>query len=97
MKIYPKKRLGKWAVGMTLLFILLIAVFFFFMAIGLVDFNTGHWWDITVGVAAPVELIAFILSIMAIRKEQTVLTYCSLILEILTVLFILTHSLYIHD
>ena len=97
MKTLPESRLGKWAVVMTLIYVLLILVFFLFMAIGLVDFNTGHWWDITVGMAVPVALIAFVLSILAVRKERTILTSCALILGILVVLFLLTHSLYIHD
>lgn len=97
MKTLPESRLGKWAVVMTLIYVLLILVFFLFMAIGLVDFNTGHWWDITVGMAVPVALIAFVLSILAVRKERTILTSCALIFGILVVLFLLTHSLYIHD
>ncbi len=97
MKKFPESRLGKWAVGMTLACLLLLATFFLFMAMGLVDFDTGHWWDVTIGVAVPIEFVAFALSIMAVRKERSVLTYCSLILGIMTVIFLLTHSLYIHD
>lgn len=97
MKILPQSGLGKWAVCMTLIYILLIAVFFLFMAIGLVDFDTGHWWDITVGAVVPIELIATVLCIIVIRKERSILTCCSLALGILIVLFLLTHSLYIHD
>jgi len=97
MKTLPESRLGKWAVGMTLVYVILIVVFFLFMAIGLVDFDTGHWWDITVGIAVPIALIAFVLSILAVRKERTILTRCALVFGILAVLFLLTHSLYIHD
>lgn len=97
MKTLPESRLGKWTVGMTITCLLLLVIFFLFMAMGLVDFDTGHWWDVTIGIAVPIELIAFVLSIMAVRKERTLLTYCSLILGIMAVLFLLTHSLYIHD
>lgn len=97
MKVCPENSLGKWTVGMTLFYVILIVVFFLFMAIGLVDFDTGHWWDITLGVAVPAALIAFVLSIRAVRKERTILTWCSFVLGILVVLFLLTHSLYIHD
>lgn len=97
MKIFPESRLGKWAIGMTLIFILLLLIFFLFMGMGFVDFNTGHWWDITVGLAVPIELVAFVLSIMVVKKERTVLNYCSLIIGIIAILFLLTHSLYIHD
>jgi len=97
MKAFPETRVGKWAVGLTLACVLLLLTFFLFMAMGLVDFNTGHWWDVTVAVAVAIELPAFILSIMAIRKERTILTYSALILGIIAVLFLLTHSLYIDD
>lgn len=97
MRKLPESRLGKWAVGMTLIYVILVVVFFLFMAIGLVDFDTGHWWDGTLLIAVPMALIAFALSIKAIRKERSILTWCSLVLGILVVLFLLTHSLYIHD
>ena len=97
MKRFPESPLGKWAVVMTLIYVILIIVFFLFMAIGMVDFDTGHWWDITLGIAVPMALIAFVLSIMAVRKDRTILIWCSLALGILVVLFLLTHSLYIHD
>lgn len=97
MKALPESRLGKWAVGMTITCILLLVIFFLFMAMGVVDFDTGHWWDVTIGIAVPIELIAFVLSIMAVRKERTVLIYCSLIFGLIGILFLLTHSLYIHD
>lgn len=97
MKTFPESRLGKWAVGMTLACLLLLVTFILCMAIGVVDFDTGHWWDVTIGVAVPIELAAFALSIMAIRKERSVLTYCALIFGVIAILFLLTHSLYIHD
>ncbi|MDD4705918.1 MAG: hypothetical protein PHS24_01720 [Bacilli bacterium] len=97
MKRLPESLTGKWAVGTTLIYVILIIVFFLFMAIGMIDIDKGHWLDITLGIAVPIALIAFVLSIIAIRKERTILTLCSLALGILVVLFLLTHSLYIHD
>lgn len=97
MKVFPEIRLGKWAVILTLIVILLLVIFFLFKALGLVDFDTGHWWDLTLAIAVPVELTAFGLSIKAIRKERTILTYCSIIIGLAAVLFLLTHSLYIND
>jgi len=58
MNILPTQRSGKWAMGLTAGFLGLLLIFFLAMAIGLVDFNTGHWWDATVGIIAPMELIA---------------------------------------
>lgn len=97
MKTFPESRVGKWAVGMTIICVFLLVVFFLFMSIGLVDFDTGHWWDALLAIAIPIELLAFILSIIAVRQERTILTYCSLILGIVAIVFLLTHSLYIHD
>lgn len=97
MKIFPETPLGKWAIGMTSACLLFLLSFFWFMALGFVDFDTGNWWDVTIGVVVPVGLVAFVLSILAVRKERTVLTYCSLILGLMAILFLLTHSLYIHD
>lgn len=97
MKRLPESRPGKWAVTMTLIYVMLIVGFLIFMVFGMVDFDTGHYWDITLGVAVPIALVSFVLSIMAVSKEPTILTWCLLVLGILLVLFLLTHSLYIHD
>lgn len=97
MKVFPESRLGKWAVILTLIVLLLLTVFFLFMVIGLVDFDTGPWWNLTLLFAVPIELTAFAISIIAAKRERTVLINCSLILGIIAVLFLLTHSLYIHD
>lgn len=99
MKMLPNNRLGQWSLGLTIFFLLLIIVFFAFMSMGLVTFDEGHWWDITVGVAVPVEIIAFILSIMAVRKtnERSVLVYVSIGIGICVILFLLLHSFFIHD
>lgn len=99
MRVFPQSRTGKWAAALTLVFLLLIAIFFVFMALGIVTFDEGHWWDITVGIAAPLELIAFVLSCLAIRKreDRSVLEYLAFVIGLCVILFLLTHSLYIHD
>lgn len=97
MKKYPESRIGKFAVGLTMIYIIILLLFFIFMGIGIVDFDTGHWWDITILIAIMVELVAFVLSIIAIRKERTTLVKFSLIIGIISILFLLTHSLYIKD
>lgn len=40
MKTSPESRLGKWTVGMTITCILLLVIFFLFMAMGLVEFDS---------------------------------------------------------
>ncbi|HEY5589077.1 MAG TPA: hypothetical protein VIK86_08990 [Candidatus Paceibacterota bacterium] len=99
MKVLPESRLGKCSVGLTIFFLMLISTFFAFMLLGLVSFDEGHWWDLTVGVAVLVEIIAFILSIMAMRKtnERSILIYLSIIIGICVILFLFLHSLFIND
>lgn len=97
MKLYPELCTGKWAVVLSLGFLALLIVFFLFMAQGFVDFDTGHWWDLTVAISVFLIVPAFLLSIIAIRKEKTTLTYVVLIIGLLMIVFLLTHSLLISD
>lgn len=99
MKIFPGSRLSKWSVGLTMFFLLIITVFFAFMFFGLVTFDQGHWWDLTVGVSVLVEIIAFILSIIAMRKtnERSLFLYISFIISTCVILFLFLHSIFIHD
>lgn len=98
-RLCPKSKVGKWSVGLTTIFLLLIIVFFIFMALGFVTFDQGHWWDITVAIAALSEIIAFILGVIEIRKknEGSLLIYISVIIGSCFILFILLHSLFIND
>lgn len=72
-------------------------IFFLFMSLGYVDFDTGHWWDLTVAIAVLLIIPAFLLSAVAIRKEKTTLVYAVLIIGLLAIAFLLTHSLFISD
>ena len=95
----PKTRLGKWSVGLTIFFLLLITAFFVFMLLGLVTFDEGHWWDWTIGIAVPLVISTFIIGIMAVRKnkEHSVLVYISIFIGLCAILFLLLHSLFIND
>jgi hypothetical protein len=84
--MFPENRLGKWAVVLTLACMVLLLIFFLFETMGLI-----------LQAAIITELAAFILGIMAIRKERAILTYCALFLGIIGILFLLTHSLFIND
>jgi len=99
MKMLPETQLGKWSVGLTIFFILLIAAFIILVLLGIVTFDDGHWWDATVGIAFPAEIIAFLLAFMAVKKkkDQTILVYVSIFIGICVILFILFHSLFIND
>ncbi|TJX14946.1 hypothetical protein E9840_04385 [Tissierella creatinini] len=97
MNFYHESKIGKLAVGLTMLYLIILLLFFLLMSMGIVDFDTGHYWDITLGVLVVVELAAFVLSIIAIRKEKTILVKFSLVIGILSLAFLLTHSFFIND
>src|SRR3989344_5462897 len=91
MKItFPKTQLGKWSVGLTMFFLLLIV---------LVTFDEGYWCDLTVGIAVPLIISAFITGIIAVRKnkDRSVLVYLSIFIGSCVILFLLLHSLFIND
>lgn len=99
MKMLPKCSFGKLSVGLTMFFLLLMLIFFSFMFIGLVTFDEGHWWDVTVAISVSVEILALILGIISVRKrnETSALVYLSIFIGISVILFGLLHSLFIHD
>lgn len=67
------------------------------MVIELVYFDTGHIWDVLFAKVIIIELVSFILSIISNRIEKTILTNITLIIGIMGIIFLLTHSLYIKD
>lgn len=62
MVILPESCLGKWSVGLISLVLILLLLFFLCMLFGLVTFDEGNWWNITVAIAAPAGILGFILS-----------------------------------
>lgn len=91
--------LGKWSAGLNIFFLLVMTVSII-LVLGLKILNfDDRWWDVTVAVAFPVEIIAFCLGIIAVRKmkERSRLVYLSIFIGICVILFIFTHSLFIHD
>lgn len=97
--LLPETRLGKWSVGLTVLFIMTMITFFIFMLVGIVTFDSGHWWDATVLIAFPTEIIAFFMGFTAVRKnkDHSFLVYLSIFIGICLILFIFLHSLFIND
>ncbi len=97
--LVPKTRIGKWSVGLTMFFLLLITAFFAFMLFDLVTFDEGHWWDLTVGVAVPLFISAFITGIITVKKnkDRSILVYLSIFIDLCAILFLLLHSLFIND
>jgi len=90
--------LGKWSVWFNAIFLIVIVVSIILVKVlGILSFD-DRWWDITVNIFL-VSIAAFILGIMAIRKnkESSVFVRASVIIGLLAILFILLHSLFIND
>jgi hypothetical protein len=69
------------------------------MLFGIVTFDDGHWWDVTVGIAFPAEILAFFMGLIAVKKknEQSILLYLSVFIGICVIAFLFLHSLFIND
>ena len=90
--------MGKWSVWFNAIFLIVIVVSIILVKVlGILSFD-DRWWDITVNIFL-VSIAAFILGIMAIRKnkESSVFVRASVIIGLLAILFILLHSLFIND
>lgn len=97
MKVLPVSKSGKAALLFTVVGVSILVIFFIFMALGYVSFDEGHWWDLVVGIVAPLSVAVLITGVVAIRKDRTFLVYLSLLIGVLSVVFLLTHSLFISD
>ena len=99
MKLKPETKLGRWSVRLNIFFLIIIIISIILVKVfGILSFD-DRWWDITVPVAFLIEMVAFFTGIRAVRKnkERSVLVYLSVIVGLLTILFILLHSLFIND
>jgi hypothetical protein len=99
MNFMPKNRLGKWSVWLNAFFlIVIVASVVLVNVLGILSYD-DHWWDVTVPIAFLASIVAFILGIITImkNKERSVFVYASVIVGLLTVLFIILHSLFIND
>ena len=97
MKTMPASKTGNLAVGLMGLCVLTLIFFFVFMAAGIVEFDTGHWWDVAVGIASASGLGALVLGLLSLKKDPALLVRGTVVLGVLGVLFLLTHSLFISD
>ncbi len=95
----PKTRLGKWSIWLNAFFLTAIIVSVILVNVLEILSYDNHWWDVTVPILALVTITAFILGIIAVRKnkESSVLVYISVIIGFLAILFIPLHSLFIND
>ncbi len=94
-----KTKLGKWSVGLNAFFLIAVGISCaLVLVLKVLNFN-DHWWDVIVAVSFPASIIALIIGIIAVRKneDRSVLVYLSIFVGVCTVLFILLHSLFISD
>lgn len=97
--IMPKTILGKWSAGLNIFFLLAVIVSIVLVkVVNILKFG-DRWWDVTVGVIAPIELIALIIGIAAVikNKDRSGLVSLSIITGVAGILFVLLHSLFISD
>ena len=99
MIIKPKTKLGKWSVGLNILFLIIISVSVIsVLVLKILNFD-DHWWDVTVLVSFLIEMTALVTGIISVTKnnERSVLVFFSIFVGIFTILFVLLHSLFIND
>lgn len=99
MKLKPQTNLAKWSVWLSAFFLIVIVISIILVGVlGLLSYN-DHWWDVTVPIVFFASIVAFVLGIIAIikNKEHSALVYVSVIMGLLSILFILFHSLFIND
>ncbi|OGH48043.1 MAG: hypothetical protein A3A51_02615 [Candidatus Levybacteria bacterium RIFCSPLOWO2_01_FULL_39_10] len=96
--LLPKTRLGRWSIALNVFFLIVITTSIILVnMLGILSFN-DRWWDVVVLVFLA-NIAAFAFSIIAIRKhsESSPFVYLSVIIGIITILFLLFHSLFISD
>lgn len=96
---FPKTTLGRWSVYLNVFFLISIGISVLLVkGLGLLSYG-DRWWDISVPILFSASFIAFIVGIRAIRKqnESSILVYTSVGIGVLSILFILLHSLFISD
>jgi hypothetical protein len=99
MRIKPETKLGKWSVGLNLLFFIVISIVLILVkVVGVLSFKVGHWWDVTVLIFLA-NIAAFVVGLIAIikNKENSLLVYLSVTFGFLVILFLFLHSLFISD
>lgn len=94
----PTTKLGKWSAGLSIAFLAVVATAVILVkAANVLNFD-DRWWDITVAILVPVEIIAFITGIIAMRKkDRSGLVILSVVTGACAILFALLHSLFISD
>ncbi len=99
MQMKPQTKFGKWSVWLNAFFLITITVSIILVnVLGMLSYD-DHWWDVTVPIVFFASIVALILGIIAIikNKERSVFVYISVVIGLLTILFIFFHSSFIND
>jgi hypothetical protein len=99
LNFVPKTILGKWSVGLNTFFLIVIIISIILVKVLKILSFDDHWWDVTVPIVFLASIVALFTGILSVRKhnERSVLVYLSIIIGILSILFIFLHSLFISD
>ena len=99
LSVAPQTKLGKWSVGLHILFLIaIIASIFLAKILKVLNFD-DHWWDVTVPIVFSASIVALVIGIIAKRKYQdsSISVLLSILLGLCVILFIIFHSLFITD
>lgn len=91
--------LGKVAFWLSV-FVVIVVVIAVTLVLGFGVLSFGdRWWDITVPILIVATLIALTTALIAMirNKDRSISVIISLSISLLTILFLLTHSLFISD
>lgn len=97
--LLPTSRAGKLSVALHIFFIaLIVASIILVNVLGILNYD-DKWWDLTVIIAFPTSIAAFISGIRALRKykDKSVLVIISVMLGACVISFLLLHSMFISD
>jgi predicted membrane channel-forming protein YqfA (hemolysin III family) len=95
----PKTMLGKWSVWLNVFFMIVIITSIILVnVLGILSYD-NHWWDVTVPLVFSASIAAFVIGIIAVKKnkERSVSVFLSILIGLLSILFLLLHSLFISD
>ena len=86
-----KTKLGKRSVGLHVFFQIAIIVSVALVKVFKVLNFDDHWWDVTVAIAFPASIIAFVIGIIAKKKYQdsSVAVSLSILLGLCVIIFII--------
>jgi len=84
----PKTCSGKWSVWLNAFFLIAITVSILLVRVLKILSFEDHWWDVTVAVIFPANIIALITGVLAVRKheERSILVKVSMLIGVFTVL-----------